>query len=224
MPTLVGPVRSARRTDIELLAQYGAAVLAYSGAAPELLPALHKAKLLNASPAEAGGAFQRDYRRPSPHNLYVHPGKLPRGAKAPAPTSPLLFGGVPGGGKPTRSREVVFRAARYTLTWSARAHRWLVSMDGTPLTSTDSGRVGAATVVIQRVAISTSEPIEDAHGTVSPVARTVGKGTAVVLRNGRSYTGTWTRANRRSPTRFHTARGHDLALASGPVWVFLTPA
>jgi len=38
-----------RRTDVELLAQYGTPVLAHSGAAPELLPALHAANLVNAS-------------------------------------------------------------------------------------------------------------------------------------------------------------------------------
>lgn len=222
-PAVVGPVRSARRTDIDLLAQWGTPVLAYSGAAPELLPALHSAHLVNASPAEAGSAYQRDPDRTAPHNLFLHTGDLPGGAKAPT-QPPLQFGAAPAGGTATTQQDVAFTAARYTFTWSAGQGRWLVSLDGTPLVSTDSGRVAAATVVVQRVGLSTSEPIEDAHGNVSPVAVTVGSGAAEVLRDGKQFAGTWTRPTPTSPTRFRTASGGDLPLASGPVWVLLTPS
>ncbi len=222
-PRVVGPVRSARRTDIELLAQYGRPVLAYSGAAPELLSALRAADIVDASPAQAPAAFHRDTSRPAPHNLYLDPADLPRGAAAPA-EPPLRFGAAPPAGEATGSQEITFQAARYTFTWSAGEHRWLVSMDGTPLVCTDSGRVSAATVVRQEVVVTTTEPIQDAHGTVSPVARTVGHGAALVLRDGRRFAGTWSRPAPGSPTTFRTTGGEDLPLAAGPVWVLLTPA
>jgi len=222
-PAVVGPVRSARRTDIQLLAQYGRPVLAYSGAAPELLPSLHAADIVNAPPERARRAFHRSGARPSPHNLYVHPANLPRGARGPA-QPPLRIGAAPGGGRPTSRQDVGFRAAHYTFTWSARAHRWLVSLDGRPLISTESGRVAPATVVIQRVKLIARERIEDARGAVSPVAATVGHGRAYVLRDGRRFTGTWSRPGPRAPTRFRTVAGLDLPLARGPVWVLLVPA
>jgi DUF3048 family protein len=222
-PSVVGPVRSARRTDIQLLAQYGRPVLAYSGAAPELLPSLHKADIVNASGERPGRAFRRNHARPSPHNLYVRPANLPRGAKGPA-WAPLQIGVAPGGGHPISRQDVGFRAAHYTFTWSARAHRWLVSLDGRPLISTESGRVGAATVVIQRVSLVARERIEDARGAVSPVAATVGHGRALVLREGRRFTGTWSRPALKAPTRYRTVAGLDLPLARGPVWVLLVPA
>lgn len=222
-PGVVGPVRSARRTDIQLLAQYGRPVLAYSGAAPELLASLHAADLVNAPPERARRAFHRNGARPAPHDLYVRPADLPRGARAPA-TPPLTIGAAPGGGVPTSRQDVGYQAARYTFGWSPRAHRWLVSLDGRPLISTESGRVAAATVVIQRVALTARERIEDARGAVSPVAATVGHGRALVLRDGRKFTGTWSRPSLRAPTRFHTAAGLDLPLARGPVWVLLVPS
>jgi hypothetical protein len=155
--------------------------------------------------------------------MYVRPANLPRGARAPA-QPPLAIGAAPGGGQPTSRQEVGFRAAHYTFTWSKRAHRWLVSLDGRPLISTESGRVDAATVVIQRVKLTARERIEDANGVVSPVAATVGHGRAFVLRDGRRFTGTWSRPALRAPTRFHTVAGLDLPLARGPVWVLLVPA
>lgn len=95
-------------------------------------------------------------------------------------------------------------------------------MDGTPLVSTESGRVRASTVVLQEVQVSGSE-IADRHGSVSPVARTIGSGEAVVLRDGQRFTGRWARPTAQSPTAFHLASGGDLQLAGGPVWVLLMP-
>lgn len=211
-PEVVGPVRSARLTDIELLAQYGRPVLAYSGAAPELLPALHAADVVNASPAEAASAYHRDRARPVPHNLFVRPARLPGGARAPS-AAPLRFGPAPVPGAPAETVEVGYRAATFGFTWSTPDNQWLVSMNGTPLTSTDTGPVRAATVVWQRVRVTTD---------ASPVVHTVGSGEAVVLRDGQRFACTWSRPTPPSPTTFRTADGLELPLAPGPVWVLFT--
>jgi hypothetical protein len=223
LPEEVGPVRSARRTDLDLLAQYGKPVLAYSGAAPELVPALRSAGLVNASPDETGAAFHRDRDRRAPHNLYVRPAELPGGAAGPA-EAPLLFGAVPEGGTPTTGHDVAFSAARFGFTWSAPDGRWRVAMNGSPMTSTESGPLTAATVVVQRVVVTTGESGEDAAGSASPVAQTVGSGQSDVLRDGRVFDGTWSRPAPDAPTRFLTTAGAELPLASGPVWVLLVPA
>lgn len=222
-PAIVGPVRSARRTDVELLAQYGTPVLAYSGAAPELLPTLHTANLVNAAPAQAGSAYFRDNKRSAPHNLFVRTSRLPDGARPPA-VAPLRFGPAPVAGAPVTTYRVAYRAATFAFTWSAGDARWLVSMNGTPVRSTDTGRVLAATVIWQQVPVTASEPGEDARAGGSPVAHTVGSGQAIVLRDGQSFTTTWSRPAAQSPTTFHTAAGQELPLAPGPVWVLLTPA
>src|SRR4051794_34492364 len=49
LPRTVGPVRSARQTDIELFAQYGRVAFAYSGAQHKVLTMLHHANLALAS-------------------------------------------------------------------------------------------------------------------------------------------------------------------------------
>lgn len=207
-PAVIGPVRSARGTDIEVLGQYGKPVFAYSGAAPELLPALHAANLVNASPAEASGAYYRDSSRPAPHNLYLRPQRLPGGA-VPAVQPVLQFGPAPLPGMAVGRVDIPFRAAAFGFTWSPDSGRWLVAMDGTPMTSTESGRLGAATVIEQWVGVD---------------ARTVGQGAATILRDGQRFDATWTRPDISAPTRFHTASGAGLPLAPGPVWILLAPA
>ncbi len=222
-PQVVGPVRSARQTDIDLVAQYGRPVFAYSGSVPQLQGPIRAASLVDASQAAVPGAYFRDSTRAAPHNLFLHPARLPTG------TGPrdvvLVTGPAPAGGTATTDQQVHYPNASYEFRWSAQAGRWLVWMDGTPYVSTGAGQLGAATVVIQRVATTPEAWPEDSSGAVAPVARTVGTGRATVLREGRMYTATWSRATAAAPTRYTvTGSGAALPLAAGPVWIMLVPA
>lgn len=221
LPEVVGPVRSARKTDIGLLAQYGHPTLAYSGAAPELVPKLRRAPLNLATEKSNPGAFFRDTGRPSPHNLYVRPAKLPIG-NGPGPRHVLEYGPAPAGGVPRREYTVDYHAASYRFAWSPGRGRWLVSMDGAPLELTGSGQANAPTVVIQRVAVH-GTGVRDAAGAASPEARTVGSGKATVLRDGKAFHGRWSRPKPGEGTTFVTGDGKPLPMAKGPVWIVLVP-
>jgi hypothetical protein len=222
LPGRVGPVRSARQTDIELLAQYGHPTLAYSGSAPELVPALRASSLLIASQGQVPGAYARDPARPPPHNLYLDPARVPRGSGQ-GPRQVLEFGAPPLGGEPTTGQTVRYPGATYRVHWSSGRGRWLINLNGTPLISLGAGPVAPATVVIQQVTTRPGSYIEDATGAVSPVVRTVGTGKATVLREGKTYSGTWSRPAANAGTRLRTASGAALPLADGPVWILLVP-
>lgn len=221
MPARVGPVRSARLTDVELLAQFGTPVLAYSGASRRVLPSLRAANLVNASPAEVPDAFARDPGRRSPHNLFLRPERLPEPAAPPA-QDVLAFGPAPAGGAAASRYEVRYGAASFAFAWTGRG--WSVAMDGSQVTSTESGAVSAATVVHQRVEVEVGRSAVDAAGNPSPLARTIGQGEATVLRDGKRFEARWSRQAPEEPTRFTTADGAPLPLAPGPVWVLLVPA
>lgn len=218
-PSVVGPVRSVRETDVELLAFLRRPVLAYSGAARRLFPILRAADLVHATPESVQRAFYRSGVKAIPHNMYLEPRELP-GTRPVDP--PLRTGKAPAGGRRVSSRHVEYRSASYDFRWSGG--RWLVSMDGSPLTSTESGQLTANTVVIQRVRIVRGAGVKDPAGSLSPVARTVGSGRVTVLRGGRAYEGTWTRRSASRETTYRTTDGDPLPLARGPVWVLLVPA
>lgn len=222
LPATVGPVRSARETDLGLLAAWGQPVFAYSGAVPELVARLHATRwLVNASPVDVPRAYRRSGPHRAPHNLYLSPRLLPKGT---GPAQPLLeVGPTPAGGVPTADQKVRYRAARYEFHWSAGAHRWLVSMDGTPFTSTEAGQLGAASVVLQQVHTVPGTYREDTSGNRAPIARTTGSGPVTVLRDGRAFSGMWSRRTATDPTRFRTRTGTDLPLSHGPVWIVLIP-
>ncbi|MFF9870330.1 DUF3048 domain-containing protein [Streptomyces sp. NPDC013953] len=224
-PPTVGPVRSARESDLELLRQFGRPALAYSGSQTALRPLIDAAPLFPLTPGDAPGAYFRGGDRPAPHNLYLRPDRALAAAPAADKARDIgfRFGAAPAGGRDVNQHTVRFPAARFTFTWSDSARRWQVAMDGTPTRTTDGGRVGAATVVVQNVEIRPSK-FRDRSGSVSPYTRTVGSGTALVLRDGKAYEARWSRTAPESGTTFTTPAGEPLAFAAGQVWVLLTAA
>lgn len=221
----VGPVRSARESDLPVLRQYGKVAFAYSGALTKFLPVLHSADIVNCSPDQAGSAYFRSNDRAAPYNEFVRPSDVPRDCPGSAQAKDIgfRFGPAPGGGVPTGSYSARMPAASFTFTWSAARGRYLVSMDGAPARTTDAGQLGAPTVVIQRVAETTSpRGLMDSPGQLSPFAPTVGSGDSVVLRDGKAYRGTWSRPNADGGTVF-SYQGRRMTFHPGQVWVVLEP-
>ena len=220
-PPVVGPVRSAREDDLQLLRQFGRPAFAYSGATPRLLPYIHRTARIVDLYAGTTSGYYRDLSRVAPYNLYAHTGQLL--AQAPGASTArdigFRFGPPPAGGKVSRSVPVPYPAASFRFTWSAAKGRWLVSMDGTPAVSSSGARLSAATVVIQHTTVRTSRFKE--YGFRPPYAESAGSGTTLVLRDGRAWSGHWSRPTANGGTTFTTASGQPMTFAPGQVWVVL---
>ena len=221
IPPVIGPVRSAREDDLQLLAQFGRPAFAWSGAQTHLVPRVEQSNIVDLY-ANLVGGYYRDDGRIAPYNLYARGSALlaeARGAST-AHGIGFLFGPAPAGGQPATVERVAYGAATFGFTWSPSAQRWLVSMDGSPGMTTDSGQLSAATVVIQHVRVGTSLFLE--YGSPPPYAYTVGAGSALVLRNGEAYQAHWSRPSPKGGTTYTTASGQAMTFAPGPVWVVLT--
>lgn len=140
-PPRVGPVRSARQTDIPLLAAFGHVGLAYSGAISGLLPILAKANLQNISPLTDAQLFSNSGSSPT----YIQPAQVfdtfPNLAQA--KDVGLRFGSLPSGGQPVSSVTAQLPAATFTFT--AAGTKWLVSVDGHEAPSLDAGSSAPST-------------------------------------------------------------------------------
>lgn len=224
LPDVVGPVRSARETDLELLAQYDDPVLAYSGAQSKLKPYINRAPLRPVPPEQLPGAYFRGTDRPIPHNLYLRPHRVTDAAPELAgmdAASLYETGEAPAGGRKTRERTVEMPAASFTFDWSAERRGWEVSMDGTPATSGGT-RLAPPTVVLQETTIRKGG-FGDRWGNNSPFTETVGSGEATVLRDGRAYAAEWDRPTEADRTVFTTPDGEPMPVAEGQVWVVYVP-
>ncbi|MCI4145941.1 MULTISPECIES: DUF3048 domain-containing protein [unclassified Streptomyces] len=224
LPESVGPVRSARESDLELLRQFDEPLLAFSGAQSKLLPLIDEAPLTPVDPESEAGAFTRDPARAAPHNLYLRPDRVLDGPPGEgAATTGLREGPAPSGGTPEDEVTVRFPAARFTFTWSDADGRWQVSMDGSPATTRDGDRLTAATVVVQDVTVRRSG-FRDFLGNNTPYTETVGSGKATVLRDGRVYPASWSRPAAEDGTSLVSPEGDPVNVAPGPVWVLLHSA
>jgi hypothetical protein len=218
----VGPVRSARESDLDLLRQFGRPAFAWSGAAPHLVPFIERAPIVDLYALKAQG-YYRSLNRVAPYNLYANTKQLLAQAHGASKAKDIgfRFGSLPVGGKPAASFSVKYPAASYTFHWSAKDKRWLTWIDGAPATATEGGQLGGSTVVIQFTQISTSRFLE--YGGRPPYAKSVGSGRAVILRNGKEYTVRWSRPNLETGTTYTLSNGKRMLFAPGQVWVVLAP-
>jgi len=225
-PPVIGPVRSAREDDLELLRQFGRPAFAYSGATPHLLPFIHRAPIVDLYAGLPGIAsdYFRSPKRVAPHNLYARTPALLADANGASKASDIgfRFGPRPPGGRGVPSYSVSYPAASFTFRWSAPAGRWLVWMDGAPARATEGGQLGGSTVIIQYTRITTSRFLE--AGSRPPYAVSTGSGRAVVLRDGQEFTVRWSRPSAAGGTTFTLPDGRRMLFAPGQVWVVLAAA
>jgi len=221
-PPVIGPVRSARQSDLDLLSQFGRPAFAWSGATPHLVPFIERAPVVDLYALTVGGYF-RSASRAAPYNLYADTRQLLAEAKGASKARDIgfRFGAAPAGGTPAASGSVKYPAASYTFRWSARDRRWLVWMDGAPAMATEGGQLGGSTVIVQYTRIATSRFEE--YGGRPPYAKSIGSGKAVVLRDGHAYTVRWSRPNRGTGTTYTLPDGQQMLFAPGQTWVVLAP-
>jgi hypothetical protein len=218
----VGPVRSARESDVDILRGLGKPVLGFSGANRGVLrifrAAAAKGYLVDASYGQATSAYRLGEHRRDARNFFARPAKLAtKGGSASKPVDiGWRFGNAPTAGVPTLTGSVAFSGqSKITIRYNARTGRYVLSQGGRVIP------VSPANVVVQRV-ITRSSRFADVHGNVTPFTVSTGKGGVAVLHDGRMVNGTWNRTGF-GPTRMLDKAGSDILLKPGPTWVFLLP-
>jgi hypothetical protein len=224
VPRRIGPVRSARITDIDLFAQYGRPAFGYSGAQRKMFPYLRAASIYDVSPYTSYTGYSRDNGRRVPYNLFFD-GRagVKRAPKAtPARDMGFVFDEqVPEGGLNATRASMAWGYASAGFEYDRKDAEYRISLNGRPARAEEwSGGQRAATVVIQYVK-QTKSAFWDKGGGNTPHAQTIGSGTAMVLRDGRVWKTTWTRPNAKSGTTFTLRDGSLLPFKPGQLWVVL---
>lgn len=234
-PDTVGPVRSARSTDLFILAELGRPLFAWSGANATFAAAVEAADLIDVGVGAVPDAYHRESDRPAPYNLYAAP-ELLRSAVADDDAAsvppPQLFSyrdeGAPLSG-PGVVPATAFRttgagglATAIAWNWDAAAASWLRSQDGTPHVDRDGRRVRAANVIVRFTPYRDSG-IRDSVGAVVPEADAVGEGEAWLLSDGHLQRGRWSKPSADAPTTYVDSDGDPLLLTPGRTWVEVLP-
>lgn len=223
IPDVIGPVRSARVSDMDILVPFGKIAFSNSGAQSKLLPVIAAANLYDVSAEKAYAAFYDDPGRPAPVNHMADPRTLL--AAAPDAEVARDIGFVfsaepPAGGTPVSTVTATWPSSEVSFTWDAAAGDFIVGLNGEESRATEGGPQRAATVVIQSVQQSDSG-YGDRYGGRTPLIETVGTGAAIVLRDGRMWSVTWERPTLEEGTRFFLPDGTQMPFAIGQEWIVL---
>ncbi|MDZ4177782.1 MAG: DUF3048 domain-containing protein [Coriobacteriia bacterium] len=220
IPETVGPVRSARFSDVKLVPQY-APLFAFSGANSRVNAAIRSAGLQNLSQdAGISNGYSRVRSRPAPHNLYLDLGKIreegvKRGFPATQELRRLNFerGVSNPGALPAAGISIPFSTAnRVEWTYDAAADAYVRANNGSVHKDALTGEQLRATNVVVMWAKAT--PTQPA-GTYD-IALT-GSNRVSVFRNGQRIDGTWNAAADSPPT-FSAADGSPVRLSPGNTW------
>lgn len=223
----VGPVRSARSTDISLAAMLGRPLFAYSGANAGFQTLVDRAPLIDVG-AGRNGAYRRAWDRPVPYNLWSSTDGLWAGQAALPPPALWTFRAdgapPPGGGRPVSEAGYHFGGYVTNVRWvwdptTATFARW---QNGTPHLDATWCQVRAENVILQVVPYVDSGA-RDVLGGVVPEAALGGEGQAWVLSGGQAVPATWRRWAPEVPTEYLGPDGSPIPLAPGRTWVALVP-
>ena len=220
-PGVVGPTRSARISDLELLEQFIKPGLAFSGANDVLLKIIRKSKSVSLSPSDRPSYYFRSSKKSAPHNQLLNLAEMmAKETKVGAVKDiGLTFNAAPAvGGVAAKTFSASWASAKVAGTWNGKG--WTVAFDGTTHKDAANGSLlTPKTVVLQFVDRKTSK-FGDKFGGKTPLLKTVGAGRAVILRNGQSFESTWSRPTETSGTKF-TFNGAHFAFDVGQVMIVL---
>ncbi|MHB9111253.1 MAG: DUF3048 domain-containing protein [Thermoleophilia bacterium] len=224
----VGPVRSARLINLELVPEY-TALLANSGSSRGVSDALEAAALPNINHPSYPDAYWRVDDRIAPHNMMTSTADIRAAAESsgipaaykvtslifkddsPAPSVTNI--GVPYSG-------IVDVEYRY----DPGTNGWLRSISGEPHMDALTGtQIAPRNVIIQYVNISESDIEEDAGGNMGLDFGLQGTGRVQVFRDGQLVEGAWERAGESSVTMYLDATGKPILLNRGLTFVQLVP-
>jgi hypothetical protein len=229
LPPLIGPIRSARISDIELLAQFGRVGFAYSGAQSKMRPVIAEANLENLS-AERNppSIYGKDPNRIGPVDMILKPELLLERANAnpkirieTATASVFAFGDAPKGETNTAIAKIKWPSSKYELRWDSANEKWLIYFNEKPNMAANGEHLYADTAIIQIVSITPSI-YGDKFGEITPFSKTTGSGKAVMLRDGFSYQISWQRNLETDVTTWKSEDGDVANFKPGRTWIFLT--
>jgi hypothetical protein len=222
-PPVVGPVRSARASDVYIVPQYDA-LFAHCGGPGALMPELREKIPGDMDQFFNPGPYFRSKDKPAPHNLMLEIAKLRVAAKEKRNLSitgtvrPMIFERTSRPTTPTITSITVPFAVGNKAQWAfdAASRTYLRSVNGKAHLDRVSGRqYSARNVVVMWARIGQYDNRGIGKKTLEIVLN--GTGRASVFREGQRYDGTWT-AGVGAPPLFKAQNGAVIKLSTGNTW------
>ena len=219
----VGPIRSGRTQDIDLLSSFNGVLFVWSGGNAGVTAAVKSSNFVNmsASAAGKGSGFFRSDDKEAPHNLYTNTSDIwtvaaGRGGIPPPQfsysTDPSSKSGIDVVGVKLR----MDGSMKASWEWNADKRAFARRHDANVHLDSNGEQVTTENVLVLTVEYKIS-----AANKKSPEAQTTGTGLAWVLQQGKITQGTWTRADKMDPWTLTDETGEPILLTPGRTFVEL---
>lgn len=224
IPELLGPVRSIRPMDPDILSPFGG-IVAYSGGQERFVDLMRRAPVYNAihGQADTADTFFRSEAKAAPHNVLVraqevlasHPGIA-------APAQQFAFAldaaGSTAAKDGTPTAVVNYRFSPMTAgswAWDAPRSAFLRSQGTTQDLDAAGMQLSAANLIVLRVPVTTTADI--------PKTEMIGSGEAWVSTGGATVHANWSKHSATAPIRLIDDNGVVVRLGPGNSWIELIP-
>lgn len=228
-PEVVGPVRSARLSDIHIVPQYNA-IFAHVGGNTGVMNRIRSSGMDDMDQFFNPGPYWRSSDRPRPHNMYVSVPKLrqasiARGHEASQTLTGFSFDLMADESTPTIVQVTVPFAPGNSATWDydAGLRAYARSINGRAHADRISNRQYTANNVVVVWARTAATAKTDVTGSQTLDIELSGSGRVSVFRDGQRYDGNW-QAGSSTPPKFVADDGQLIRLAPGNTWVQVIPA
>jgi len=220
----VGPIRSGRAQDIDLLTNLNSPLFAWSGGNAGVTRLVNNSSLVSLSyvGGYANAYYRRDGRGGAPHNLFSSTDTLwaeaPDDASAPPQLFQYLREGESIDADSASVVEITMDSIDVRWEFDEDSGRYLRWQNGDEHPTELTGQVSADNVVVLFVEYRSG--VVDAR---SPEAQTVGSGDALVFTDGTVRTAVWARQSNTDPIGLYTDESTTtpVRLSPGRTWVEL---
>jgi hypothetical protein len=233
-PSKVGPVRSARQSDLNYLPAFRA-ILAHVGASESVTQMVRDAarsgSFVDIDEFQHAGAFERVAGKVAPYNAYTSGSKIREAAgeagRARVDVPALQFDASTGkaAGKEATSLAIPYTGAgKVTYSFDAGAGAYHRTQGGQATMDADAKKeVMPDSVVVIKTEVKEIAGTADVTGAPSVDFRATGTGAVVILREGKRFDGTWTRGGTNDIYRFTDSAGAAIPLKQGLTWIHIVP-
>lgn len=225
IPALLGPVRSIRPMDPDIVSPLGG-IICYSGGQQRFVDLMRKTPVYNAihGQADTASTFFRTPTKAAPHNVLVKAKELlAQHASIPAPVQQFAFSldapsstAAKDGARTAVINYAFSGVTNGSWTWDAAKGVFLRSQGSGPDLDGAGAQLSATNVVVIRVTVTNDHDV--------PKTNLIGSGEAWISSGGGTVHATWSKASATDPIRLVDGTGATVRLAAGNTWIELVPS
>ena len=225
IPALLGPVRSIRPMDPDIVSPLGG-IICYSGGQQRFVDLMRHTPVYNAihGQADTASTFFRTPTKAAPHNVLVKaPELLAQHAAIPAPVKQFEFAPdlssstAAKGGTPTTAVNYAFSGmTNGSWTWDVARSVFLRSQGSGPDLDGAGAQLTATNVVVIRVTVADDQGV--------PKTNLIGSGEAWISAGGGTVHASWSKGSATDPIHLVDGTGAPVHLAPGNTWIELVPS